>query len=160
MPKLELFYRLTGISRRIFFRFINISHFFTIHKLKGIDEKLKIRQQRLSITVHSEFDFKSINNEKIDNSIYSNFAIIFQGKFVNGYQETRFINNAKALRNTYPEIDIIVSTYKEDISDESLFYNLGIKILDCQDVGGLQIPYSANLSRQIETTITGLTYAK
>ena len=83
MPKLELFYRLTGISRRIFFRFINISHFFTIHKLKGIDEKLKIRQQRLSITVHSEFDFKSINNEKIDNSIYSNFAIIFQGKFVN-----------------------------------------------------------------------------
>jgi hypothetical protein len=160
MYKLDLIYRITGKCRRILFRFVNISHFFTIYKLKQIDKKLKYKQQRLSLTVRSDFDFKSIKKSETDSLTFSNFAIIFQGKFFNEDQETKFINNARALRDAYPKIKIIVSTYKEDINNELSFDNLGIKILNCEDAGGLQIPYSPNLSRQIETTINGLKYAK
>jgi len=157
MFSLEIFYRIIRKCRRITFKFRNILHFFIIYKLQQIDKKLNSRHQRLSLTVHSEFDFKTMN--KINNSISTNFALVFQGKFFNAYQVNKFLNNAKELKKIYPEIKIIVSTYKEDIINELFFHNLGIEILYCQDVGGLQNPYSPNLSRQIETTITGLNYA-
>ena len=153
-------YRINKKIQRLIFKWINFLHFLTINKLKKIDLKLSDMGMRLSLTVHSQAEFKSINNDSQGKISESDFAIVFHGKFYDNFQKFTLAKNIKQLRTAYPKTKILLSTYKSDIAYDDLLHNIGIDILDCEDVGELPTPYSPNLSRQIETTITGLTHAK
>jgi hypothetical protein len=160
MNKPNAFYRIIGKYNRVLFRLVNNSHYLTINKLGKINQHLRAKQHRLVLTVRSEVSFKTNRQSELDEVFQEKFAIVFQGKFPYENQQKEFINNVKSFRNAYPKVKIIVSTYEGEINDETFLKSLGVDVIHCQDVGALESPFSPNLSRQIETTFTGLSLAK
>ena len=104
----------------------------------------------------------SLVQDLVEKDFLKDWGVVFQGPLASDEQLKYFADSARFIRDAYPELTIVVSTYQSNASAQvaAVAEAMNIEVSWVSDVGSLPEPYPRSLCQQITSTSNGLRYAR
>ena len=127
-------------------------------KISVLNIGLKNKSLKVVVGIHSTNPITPMNQTEM-NSL-KDYALVFHGKIFSKELNEYLLNNITQIRKRYPNLLIILSTYEMNLHDYNCFIELGVTVVYNEDVGEVPGPYPKSICQQIETTNSGLSFAR